>query len=138
MSGNLGKLKDLAQPEEHLIPPLFDNADETPMQEAQPDPVPPGPQVLTTDTPTPETPVPTLEQQLPDLPAMRNRVSDMTQDINLTTARLSQMQGYQSPELAQACIRASEFVFWLDMALRKAEAEELAKAAGFDVQPKTN
>ena len=122
------------EPVEAIIPPLFENAE--PSAAPQPDPVPPGPRILSTEDPQ-EAPkqVPlTYEQQVPDLPAVRNRMADIRQDLNLVTNRLAQVAGYQSPELAQACIRATEFMVWMDMALQKAESEELARAAGFEVK----
>lgn len=124
-----------AEVQENLLPPLFQSIEQ--VEPPKPDPVPPGPQILATEPEQAPQPVPpSLEQQLPDLPAVRNRMGDMRQDLNLITNRLAQIQTYQSPELAQACIRATEFMVWIDMAIQKAEAEEAARANGFDIRPR--
>lgn len=114
--------------EEHLIPPLFENthADEP----AAPD----SPKRFTTEpVDKPAQPIPG-DEQIPDLPALRNRLADIKQDLSVVTNRLAVIQGYQSPELVQAIVRATEFMFWMDMSVQKAEAEELARAAGFEVR----
>lgn len=122
------------KPEEGLLPPLFENSDPTPIAEEPVAPVPPGPQVHKSPEAPAQVAPPTIAEELPNLAAVRNRTGDTRQDLQTITNRLAELQGYQSPELAQACIRATEFMFWLDMALMKAEAEDSAKQAGFDVK----
>lgn len=85
--------------------------------------------VHTTDTgPAPEQPNPLL-QQIPDLTALRNRLADIKQDLALITSALTEIQGkMQSAENTQACVRATEFLLWMDMAVQKAELEQQARA----------
>lgn len=90
--------------------------------------------VHTTDTPKPEQPNPLLDQ-FPNILAIRNRLADMKQDISAVTSALTalhgrlhgQPNGIQTAENTQACVRATEFLWWLDMAIQKYEIEEAAK-----------
>lgn len=124
-------------PESSLIPPLFENSEapaEGPSTEEVtqlPDDSPNRFSTEPEDKPAQPSPG---DVQLPDLLSIRNRMADIKQDLEIVTRRTAELAGYQCPELSQACVRASEFMFWMDMSIQKAEAEAAARAAGFEVR----